>query len=765
VVILSLGALIGALLVHHAATLATIPLPPVGATLLALPCIAFCWRVGGIGRGGVAVALGALWTLLWAHNGLEQGLPAHTDSASGWIEGSVVGLPDRFPDGIRFELRVDAWDPRLALPPRALNIRLFWRDDHNLLSGDRWRLQVRLRRPLGFASPGAFDYEGYCFRRRIAALGYVLPSAANQRLSRARFTLHGIRARIAENIAEQLAGHPSAALITALSLGIRTGISQRQQETLIRTGTSHLLAISGLHVGIITALSFFFARWLGSAFNLWLDRLAAQRFAALVALLCASVYAMLAGFSLPTQRALIMAAIVLGRCAAGLPPWSASGLAIALLLILLWDPLAPLEPGFWLSFAAVLVIMVALIGRKGSGWRRWGRMQLIVSVGLAPLTALWFGTVSIVAPLANTLAVPWVSILVAPLTLGGVALSAVGASLGNWLLTSAATLLDWLMVVLAWLGKWQLAQVPVMNRGPIACLAVFIGLLILAAPAGLPGRWLGLAVLLAVLVPFRGAPPYGSYDLHLLDVGQGLSAVVRTERHTLVYDLGPRFSPRLNTGSAVVMPFLRHQGIRTVDVLVVSHGDIDHRGGLEGLTGQIPLLRVLSSTPGSLEGVASELCQYGQSWRWDGVRFEMLHPSADRPWSGNNASCVLRISNDQRAVLLTGDIEAEAELGLAGKAAERLRADVLIAPHHGSRSSSSRAFIAKVHPQLVIPAGRANRYRFPHLEAVRAYRLAGAPFMSTGDLGTLSLRIADTINFPRAARQQRRRYWQRLALP
>lgn len=764
--ILSLGTLLGVLLVHMRATLDTVPLPPALVTLLALPCLAFGWRMGAIGRALVAAALGALWALLWAHDALEQQLPAHSDGASGWIEGRVVGLPEYFADGVRFVLRVDTWEERLALPEAGLRVRLSWRDHGALLSGERWRLRVRLRRPLGFVSAGAFDYEGYCFRRRLAALGYVLPSAANQRLSPAGLSLHGLRARLAERMQNRLAGYPSAGLVTALTLGVRAGISQPQRETLNRTGTGHLLAISGLHVGLVAGLSFFLARWIGAPLNLWFNAIAAQRFAAFISLACATAYALLAGLSLPTQRALIMAVIVLGRCAAGLPPWSASGLAVALLLILLWDPVAPLDPGFWLSFAAVLVILVALAGRAGRSWRLWGRMQLFVSIGLAPLTALWFGTVSVVAPVANAFAVPWVSLLVVPTALGGAVLAAVGSPVGSWLLAMAATLLDWLMVGLTWLGQWKHAQIAVTGQDSSGFIAAFFALLLLVAPAGLPARWLGAVILLAVLVPAHRGPPSGSFDLSLLDVGQGLAAVVRTKRHTLVYDLGPRFSPRLDTGSAVVLPFLRQQGSSVVDVLVVSHGDNDHRGGLTGLSGQIPLRRVLSGAPAALDGLASEPCRAGQAWQWDGIRFEMLHPSGDRTWRGNDASCVLRISNGQRAVLLTGDIEADAEVLLAAMDSDRLRADVLVAPHHGSRSSSSRAFVAKVRPQLVlIPAGRNNRYRFPHPEAINAYRLVGAPFMSTGDLGTLTLRVAETVSFPRAARQYERRYWQRRALP
>jgi competence protein ComEC len=493
--------------------------------------------------------------------------------------------------------------------------------------------------------------------------------------------------------------------------------------------------------------------------------MAAPRAAAILALSAALGYAALAGFAVPTQRALIMLAVVLGGMLARRHVRPTHALSAALLAVLAWDPTAVLAPGFWLSFAAVAVLFATALPRAAVDpwWRRACRSQLAIAVGLLPLVVLFFQQASLVAPAANLVAVPLVGTLVVPLTLTGTVVAPWIPAIGQGLLEAAAWLLSWVLSLLGWLAGFEWASVSLGAVSAVGWVTALAGAGLALAPRGWPARWLAAPLLAPLLLARYPAPGAGEVWLTALDVGQGLAVVVRTQQHTLVYDTGARFSGSFDAGRAVVVPYLRHAGVGSVDTLVVSHGDNDHIGGARSLLAALPVSRVLSAATDKL--VEAQPCLAGERWSWDGVEFEILHPSASETLRReNDTSCVLRVVSPHGSALLTGDIERGAESQLVRTYDQALAADIMTAPHHGSRTSSSAAFVAAVQPQhVVVPAGYANRYGFPHEEVAARYELSGAKLWNTGSMGALTFRIAEhAAMVPTRQRDVAKRYWHRL---
>jgi competence protein ComEC len=469
----------------------------------------------------------------------------------------------------------------------------------------------------------------------------------------------------------------------------------------------------------------------------------------------------MAGFSVPTQRAFIMVTvfmlgIVLRRRVASLDI-----LALAMLLVLLLDPLAVLSAGFWLSFIAVAVILLSLNGRIRPASRiiQWSAVQWVVSIGLLPLLVMLFGRVSLIAPLANLLAVPWVSFITVPLVM----LSLPGLLFDNALvLVLAADSLQCLWFILEKMAALPFSAVYLHAAPYWSYLPAMIGIAWLLMPRGIPARWLGVVCLLPLLLIKPASPLEGEYVLNVLDVGQGLSVLVQTREHVLVFDTGARLSTQYDMGSAVILPALRQQAITRVDVLMISHGDNDHNGGTQAVLNGIPVKRVISGEPDDIPGEV-EHCYAGQSWEWDGVRFEVLYPErGSAPASKtNNRSCVLRIANGNHAVLLTGDIEAIVEHSLLNSARDKLQSSILLAPHHGSKSSSSEDFIAAVKPKhVVFSTGYRNHYHFPRELIQQRYRRIGSQMYQTDQTGMLSLSVPRTGQLVISGwRDAHRRYW------
>ncbi|MFI4967893.1 MAG: DNA internalization-related competence protein ComEC/Rec2 [Gammaproteobacteria bacterium] len=659
-------------------------------------------------------------------------------AATGWVH----SIPEARGSLENFEFEIEALDGRAPAPgiPRLIRLSM----DQGLAqpgAGEHWRLDVRLRRPRGFMDPGAFDYEGWLFRHDIGATGYATGGAMLDGAS--RFPLLRMRASLVERIQKRLGTDQFAGMAAALATGDQGAISETQWQVLQDTNTVHLMAIAGLHIGVLAGLFFLLAGsvWRRSA---WLcSRCPAPIAAAVAALLAASMYSAMAGFPLPTQRALIMLAaftlgVLLRRRLKAIDT-----LGLAMVGVLLLDPLSAAEASFWLSFSAVAAILFVFGNRLGAP-KSWLvdllRTQWAVGIGLLPLLAFFFQRAGLTAPIANLAEVPIYSLLVVPLVLMGAALLALWPWAGTLLLKGATLVMGLSWPLLERLADIQPALLTSSTPGWTALGVSLLGAAWLLMPRGLPARLAAVSLLLPLFVAPLSEIPAGSFDLTLLDVGQGLSAVVRTAGHTLVYDTGPKFQSGSDTGGEVVIPYLMSQGIAAPDLAVVSHGDRDHAGGLASLRAAFRDMPVISGAEYRFPDVIT--CIRGQHWEWDGVSFQVLYPDAGAPAGGNDASCVVRVSGQGGSALLTGDIMRKSERHLLELEGDALHSDTLVAPHHGSNSSSSEPFVAAVSPSVVLfPVGYRNRWGFPKPEVVARYLEEGATLADSATDGAVRVRF------------------------
>ena len=706
-----------------------------------------------------ALVAAVAWTGFRAGLILDESLPPALEGEDLIVEGFIDDIPQVTEFGYRFPYRVTraghASEP-VTVPPRVLLSARF--GDRVPRAGEGWRLRVRLVRPHGFLNPGGYDYEAHLFQHRLRARGSVRAWIEPMPEAPARYAIDRVRESLGETIRSALPDHPQAGIVVALANGHARGITPAQWDVLRATGTLHLVAISGLHISLIAGIAFFLCRrlWaLPGRTVLWLP---APMAGAIGALLAATAYAALAGFVIPTQRALIMLTVAMAGILWRREILPSQLLAGALLAVLVYDPLSVMAPGFWLSFAAVAVILFAMHGTEQSWWRKLGYVQWAIALGLAPLTLWLFQQVSLVGPVANMLAVPVFDLLAVPLVLLGIVLAIPLPDLATGLFQAAA----WLLGML-WPALNVLAQLPVtqwwQHPPPAwAVLSAMVGVAVLLAPRGWPARWVGIFWLLPLFFTRLPVPGNGELWFTLLDVGQGLAAVARTEKHVLVYDTGPRFSASFDTGVSVVVPYLRQAGVRRLDKLIVSHGDNDHAGGMHSVLAAVPVGRVESSLP-ELSAVARP-CAAGERWEWDGVRFEYLNPPEGEASRHNNASCVLKITSRHGSVLLPGDIEAKAERRLVTEYGEALKADVLVAPHHGSKTSSTGEFLGRVNPRhVLLPVGYRNRFHHPHPGVMERYRALGAELHDSPASGAIELRLTEEGMAIRHARESDRRYW------
>lgn len=704
-------------------------------------------------------ALGLAYGILHGQWALERRLPEILEG----VDLTAVGVIDSIPE--RHERRLSFWfkPERLGqLEPAQLprRIKLSWYGDAPPLhAGDRWEFTVRLKRPHGLMNPGGFDYESWLFSQRIDATGYVRPYPPAVALQ-GELTLHRLRQALSDRLHERLRGYDSAGIVIALVVGDRRFIGDDQWEVLRRTGTSHLVAISGLHVVLLaTAVGWLVNRAWRRLPGLC-ERLPARTLAVAAGGGAAAVYAALAGFALPTQRALIMLAVPLLALGLGRSLRPAWALALALAGVLAWDPFAPLSPGFWLSFGAVTVLLMLALERSAQPWWwRLSRTQCLLSAALIPITLVWFSAASWISPVANLPAIVVVGWVIVPLSmLGSVQELIFPGSVP--LLPLAAWLCDWLMTALAALSRpeWAASSLPAPPWG--VAVAGILGVVLMLVPRGISLRLLGAVLLSLMLLVRPPRPPAGEAWVTVLDVGQGTAVVVESARRVLVYDAGPGGAYAMDAGTAALVPFLVHRGYARLDQVVVSHADSDHAGGLGAL---------LAAFPGAPVAAGEELpaldhergCRAGERWEWDGVVFSFLWPADGADVRGNDASCVLRVEVGAGAVLLAGDIEQVSEASLVAAQAERLRAQLLLVPHHGSRTSSTEAFVAAVAPTwAVVTTGRRNRWGFPKPEVQARYQAAGAQVLRTDETGALRLRLhGDGVDLLERHRQRRMRYF------
>lgn len=734
-------------------------LPGVGA--LALVCIAAASAAMVLRRGALlAFALG--YALSWQQGGerVAARLDPQLEGQTLRVRGAVASVPQAAADGVRFRL---ATAPQSGIPPL---VELTWYEpDRRLQAAERLELEVRLRRPRGFANPGGADYEARMLRENIGATGYVRSLEGQGRGWRdvARRPMLVARDEVHAATRRALGERPATGIVAGLSVGLQDALSPAQWRELARSGTSHLMAISGTHIGMLAAL----AAWLAAGVQRLRQRggaLGAARDAAVVAGSATAIaYASLAGWSVPTQRTAIMIGIVALalRLRRRIDPGDA--LALGVIAVLALEPLAPLAVGFWLSFGAVGAILFAtsgLLHRPGL-LRGYARAQLAVTAGLVPVLVGSFGSVSIVAAGVNLVAIPLYTIVIVPAVLASTAAVLVVPGFGTGVMHGVAWMIEATWPLISVPAGWAWATWGVAGLTPWAWCALALGAAAALAPLLPPGRVAGVLLLVAAC-SWRAAPPDpGAVHFAMLDVGQGLAAVVETRNHVLVYDTGPAFRSGSDTGTLVVEPYLRHRGLRRIDMLVASHDDLDHAGGAASLARAFPIERRVASGR-ALDALGpTERCTRGDRWTWDGVSFEWVHPGPELLAKDNDRSCVLRVHAGARTALLTGDVErmAEAQLLEHGGAG---RVDVLLVPHHGSRTSSTAALVAATRPGwALVPSGHRNRWGFPKPDVVARWRAVGSDVLTGSATGAIEFELHPDrpIRMPRLWRIERRRFW------
>ncbi len=710
-------------------------------------------------RLAILYCCGFLLALLHAQLYVANVLPEELAGNDFLVQGIVSDIPDYDGRVQRFEFDVAVYVPQ-SQTNMPKHLRVSWYNSrHRVRAGEVWQLRLRLKPPHGSINPGGFDYERWLYQQGIQATGYVRSEGDIQRLrSQESISIDGIRQWLFDHLTSE---DTASGMLAALAVGYKGAIAPADWDILRRTGTNHLMAISGLHIGLVAAMAFWLMRRLTPGFIA--RRIAIPRFAAIIALIAALFYALLAGFAIPTQRALVMLFVVLGAVIMGRQIRPLNSLSLALIAVLVIDPVAVLSPGFWFSFIAVAVIAYGFHGRLGRGHQllQWGRLQWSIALFLFPLTLFMFQQSSVVAPLANLILVPWVSFLVVPVVLLAMVLAWPFPMLSDMLMQLAGFSINLIWPVMSYLAELPIASWQQQTPDVIPLMLALCGAALLLAPKGIPLRWVGVIMMLPALTMTSQRPQPGDYAMSLLDVGQGLSVFVQTHEHQLIFDTGARLDDDFDLGDRVVVPFLRQKGIHRLDKLIVSHGDNDHIGGATSIIRQLPVTELMGQDIDELDHDNKLACVSGQHWLWDGVVFEILHPDRHYRQRNNNA-CVLRISTAGGSVLIASDIEKPIEQHIQQLQDEKLHADILIVPHHGSKTSSSAEWLAGISPRFaLISAGYRNRFGHPHPTVLERYRAINARILNTSEYGAISFEIQQGkgVSAPKLQRELDRHYW------
>jgi len=728
-----------------------------------------------------ACALGFAWAAGCAHLRMADRLAADLEGRDLVVSGVVASLPAIGERSVRFEFDVESVSGgNTGVPKRIL---LSWyrsgpaqaaedapaglEDPYAVHPGERWLFTVRLKRPHGSVNPHGFDYEAWLLERGLGASGYVRQRGGQRKIGERNSiadAIERVRERVRARFLSVLEDSPTAGVLVALVVGEQRAIDAEDWRLFSRTGVTHLMSISGLHVTLISGMAAALVSYGWRRSVTLALMLPARKAAALAATLAALLYTLLAGFGVPAQRTFFMVGAVAAALWFGRLSAPSRVLALALLAVLLLDPWAVLAAGFWLSFGAVGLIFYVSHGWTGrESWlAQWGRVQWAITVGLAPAALLLFSQVSLVGPLANAVAIPAVSAIITPLALA-CALLPVDA-----LLRFTDALTGALMRFLEWcdalpVAVWQQPVPPAWAVG-----VALAGVAWLLAPRGTPSRWIGLLLFLPALTAVPPRPAPGEAWITTLDVGQGLAVLVRTAEHNLLYDAGPAYGTQSDSGERIIAPYLRATGALRLDAMVVTHNDSDHSGGALSVMLNAEVLDFLSSlepqNPIAAAAPNARPCVRGDRWQWDGIGFEVLHPAREDYAAGalrtNNLSCVLRVSSGHGSMLLTGDIEKAAEALLVEREGAGLRAGVASAPHHGSRTSSTQEFLVALRPELVVvPAGYRNRFGHPRADVLERYAAAGARVLRTDLDGAVTVQLAAGGAHAFGERAARPRYW------
>jgi competence protein ComEC len=741
--------------------LPTLPAPGLAKVCAAMALAILFFKPAN--RAPLWFLLGLAWTLIRADSALEARLPSALHGRDFDVIGVVRGLPDVHPDSTRFDFEVESsWLDGDALALRG-RVRLNWYNKAPKLEAcSRWRLRLRLRPPRGLVNPGGYDSERGAMQQAVVAVGYVRETAENRRIEASGgLCMDAWRRSITTALSNQLDNKSSIGLLRAIAVGDQQGIEDSDWQVLRATGIGHLIAISGLHVGMFAAFGAVLARLFWKVWPRLTLRLPGPLIEAPVAMACASGYGLLAGMGVPTVRTLVMIAVALLARYARRSCQVSQALALAALVVVVCDPLAVLSAGFWLSFfgVAVLLCVTRPAAAQRAVWRELPRLQLVLSVALLPLTVWFFGQGSLIGPLANLIAVPWISFLVVPFTVAGGLLIVDAPSIGGPLLHFAEVLLMPLWHLMQWMAALPSAQV-YFAAAPIWALALaLIGVACMLLPRGIPARAIGALLLIPLLVPPRQSLDEGEFEAWMFDVGQGLSVFVETREHGLLYDAGPRYPSGFDTGDAAVVPSLHALGVGQLDRMILSHGDSDHAGGARAVHLAFPEASIESGEPDRI-AVDAAACRKDEAWSWNEVRFRVLSTPGNNAGSSNDRSCVVLVSGSFGSLLLTGDATAHIEPAVADALGEAIQPLAMTVPHHGSKTASSAAFLDAIDPKLaLVSSGYRNHFGHPHADVVERFSDRAIPLFNTADSGFLHLRFAAGSGAPEQGRVVREAWW------
>ena len=751
-------------------------------------------------------ALGLIWAAQWGAGVKARQLPLAQDKTDYWIVGVVSGVPQINTLRTRFVLEIESLQP----PPDSVlskdqlpdlqRVMLSWYGGRPVRPGERWQFSVRLRTPRGFVNPGGFDYGGWLLHRQISATGYIRAQGVNKNLGKSgQYRVDQWRWALLEKIHKLDFSATTKGLLAALTIGDKQGLDSETWMHMRLTGTVHLVIVSGLHIGMVAGLGLLLGNFLGRCLAASGVPVKRQHVALMFGGGLALTYALLAGFSLSTQRALLMLSVFLLATLLKRKPRPELALLWALALIAASDPLAALSSGFWLSFVAVATFLLWFVPRPRGGYLRdLFSAQFIIFLPLAGLLAFFQGDISLLSPLVNLLTIPWLSIAVVPLALLGMLLMPLSPVLASSVWRLAAWQLDGFDHLTRELSRYADYFVWSLPAGPVGLLSLAIVLAgaLLLLPKGLGLRAMAGVLLFAVALSGEnfldrqgrepsGSPGKGGFTLAVLDVGQGLSVVAITGDRAVVYDTGPKYSDSFNAGSGIIAPYLRSQGVSAIDGLMLSHGDGDHVGGTRGLLEHFRPARIVAGQALELAMAVVDPCLSGghflanqqvvQRWKREGVAFEILYPWQTEPrltshqalnktlnkLSDNDSSCVLLIRYRGKTILLPGDISVAVEAQLLARDQLPKNIDVLIAPHHGSRTSSSQAFVDYLSPEHVVYAAGFNHHFGHPVKAVfDRYQRGGSQAWVTGESGAVIFewhRDGHLEVYP--WRHQGRRYW------
>ncbi len=732
-------------------------------------------------------ALGFAWAQLRAWDRLQTQLPLACEQQVIAVQGVIVSVPERDARGQHVDFAIERSFKADCPMPKQVRLHLYnqsYRGDSaktsaglpTLQAGERWQWSVRLKRPHATRNPHGFDYAAWCLSNNIGAGGAIVSKIPMRRLQTLVWQPSALiaywRSAVGHRIEKVVGATPQSAVLRALVIGDDSQIARDDWQLFVDAGINHLVSISGLHITMLASIGYLLTGWvwrLRPRLALWIpSRLAAGAGGALVAI----AYSALAGFSIPTQRTLLMLLTMIAMLSLKQRLPFSWVLSAAVWVVLVMDPWAVMAPGFWLSFGAVAILAFAMGGRlrPARWWQGALQTQWVITLAFVPVLILLFNQLSLISPLANGLAIPLVSLAIVPLAIAGSILPV------DFLLHLAANLWEFCAHGLHWLRQlpgavWYSPTPPVW-----AWLLAMAGMLVWLLPRGWPLRWAGLLLWLPLLLPTQAALQPGQMRVTVLDVGQGLSVLVQTAHHAMLYDAGPAYSEESDAGQRIVLPYLRHLGVNHLDTVVISHDDNDHSGGMASVLAGVSTGDLLSSlTPDSdffkqIQALPKppvfrrQPCYQGQQWQWDNISFRMLSPAknANSGLKDNDKSCVLQVVSAHGSLLLTGDIEKGAERWLLESAPEQLASTVMTMPHHGSKTSSTIGFVNAAQPAIAIATvGYLNRFGHPKPEVISRYEAIGTQILRSDKDGAVVIDfLSGKVPVVKRWRQIEPHYWE-----